>query len=401
MRDDLIEPVPVPVDGAVRCRQVGTRRRRRTYLVSASAIVAVMVLAVVTAAHHPGRLDLGGRADVPDTLAPDPPPVVDDGSPLPLAPAALAARPTIPPGWRTLTLGLAQFAVPGDWIVIEPGDRRDLCGTEAGAALAAQGRPVVSFNGTKVGGLVPDDPGGCRPVPRSLEVFATPGDCPTVNFPCVTGSVNGLRVRRAPDVVTVPELSTALFIAGLDEDTVTAVLATLVPSPVVRVLSAGPLLDTTGWTRSSLNNLQVVTPPRWRTHDLGTTEPVPGACTGGTFEQHPQTLLTGKAVMPACPGDSHSRPSAVRIDGAWLYEMLPVGGIPMDDLPRLGGGREPLRRGVDLVNLDRGDTVAFVVVTSGGNVVVTVGIGADETVARTIIHGITLGGTPIGSLPRG
>jgi hypothetical protein len=89
-----------------------------------------------------------------------------------------------------------------------------------------------------------------------------------------------------------------------------------------------------------------------------------------------------------------------RIDGAWLYEMLPVGGIPMDDLPRLGGGREPLRRGVELVNLDRGDTVAFVVVTSGGNVVVTVGIGADETVARTIIHGITLGGTPIGSLPR-
>jgi hypothetical protein len=404
MRVDLIELVPVPADGAARCRRVAERRHRRNYLVSASGLVALVVLVSVTmTVRRSGRLDTAGPGAVPATVAPAPPPIADDGSPFPVPPAALAARPPIPPGWRTVAFGLVEFAVPGDWIVLETAERPSLCGTEAGTAIAAQGRPVVSLGGGVVGPPPPGDPAGgvCLPVPRSLQVYAQRSDCPTTNDPCRTTAVNGLTVRRSATTVTVAELDVDLFFGGLDADTVTAVVATLVPSPRARVLAAGPVLDTTGWTRSSIGDLEMLTPPAWPTHDLGTTEPVPGACGGGVFAPHPQTLLTGRAAMPACPARSPEYPQAVRTDGAWLYQLQAIGGIPLGDLPRFTThGNEPFRRGVGLLNLDRTDSVGLLVVTSAGTVVVTVGIGADDTVARTIIHGLTLGGAPIGALPR-
>ena len=260
----------------------------------------------------------------------------------------------------------------------------------------------MSLGGDVVGPPPPDaGPGVCHPVPRSLQVHLQNGDCPTTNEPCRTTTVNGLTVLRSEATAAVAELGVDLYFGGIEADTITAVVATIIPSPMARVLAAGPVLDTTGWTRSSIANLQLVTPPSWRTHDLG-NEPVPAACAGGVFEQHPQTLLTGKAVMPACPDRSYDEPPAVRVDGAWLYELIPgQGGIPLSDGPRFSTYPAlGLRSRVGLANLDRTDTVTLYVVTSGANVIVTVGIGTDDTVARTIIHGLTLGRTPIGSLPR-
>src|SRR4051794_15662789 len=192
MRDDLIELVPVPFDGAARCRRVAERRRRRTYLLSASTLVALAVLAFVsTVVRPPGRLDTARPGPVSGTVVPAPYPVVDDGAPLPLAPAALAARPAVPPGWRTVAFGLVQLAVPGDWVVVETAERPGLCGTDAGTALADQDRPVVSLGGAVVGRATPDEPETCYPILRFLRIGPQRNDC-AGTLPCTTTAVNGL-----------------------------------------------------------------------------------------------------------------------------------------------------------------------------------------------------------------
>jgi hypothetical protein len=200
-------------------------------------------------------------------------------------------------------------------------------------------------------------------------------------------TVNGLRVwvwatgpagavlydvRRYSESVTTYGPGSATLARSVGPSALDAVLAT-------RERARAP----STWRTVSLNGVSAQVPPRWpvRSHLTGLVDI--GNC-GGSFPAPPVAYVGGKDLFAFCPCLSAAMAATPR-DGLWLVagpDLPPVTGGPTWPVP---GGTVTLSPPPVMGS----DLVRALVRAHGRQVLATVGLGADPSVAEEILGSLT------------
>ncbi|MDW3217749.1 MAG: hypothetical protein R8F63_03975 [Acidimicrobiales bacterium] len=256
-----------------------------------------------------------------------------------------APDPIVPEGWKTLEHGRNRFSVPADWA-------------------------------TPAGPHCPSSPGFV--VIDGVEPICEPPD-------------------------TLP--SSAVRIGVADEFSATGpeaqqVDATVTDSGRVRVLQDGPVADTVDWQQVDYGGLAFRVPPSWpvvdlpasfrtETRDDGSTSVSghlnPGSC-GGAWFGSGEVALGVTPYAPSCPriGEYDLRPGL----GVWVREVEPS--HDLRSVTTLSGTVDGLA--VEVLEMDVGGIAdpLHVLVTDGERrVLLSLGVGLDTVVARSILHSIS------------
>jgi hypothetical protein len=308
-----------------------------------------------------------------------------DLSPLPalsppileLPPAALAAHPATPDGWKVVSYGLGQVAVPAEWHHHPPGI--EPCASPSGEVAVISGTAQV----------VP----AC-PAARSLRLSTT------TTSPCdacvALADINGLAVLQdqqpgcstcATDYV-VPELQLRIAETELDAAVFDQVLRTLTLSPTARALVDGPTLDVGSWHQVEHDGVTLRVPGSWPTTEITSATMSPGWCGRNPFGDPSPHVLLGRGNERICPSTDEARAPAPA-DGVWLWTLSGASdGLELNQLAVSG-------KIVRSIRPDAPDFLQLAIATSHGQVNLAVGVSTDPAIARTILRTIRIeGGVP-------
>jgi hypothetical protein len=246
------------------------------------------------------------------------------------------------------------------------------------------------------------DPTTCSPTPpmpdsRLLMTFADgdpPATAPNVQvgrFPAWLLAETPIASYRLTDGIEVS-------VAGADSS---QILATFTDSGAVRVLQHGPVVATTGWKTVTIDDVSMQVPLLWGVIDLSHQDvdhgvvPNPGSCSDAWFDGNAPTAFIGEsdiAVSCAPP------PLA---DGL-QHRLTPENGVWMRDLSTAQAGElgdviaHGTTNGLDVSVIKRtfpdNETttpiVDLVVRTASHIVRVSIGVGLDDSIARTILQSL-------------
>ena len=286
-------------------------------------------------------------------------------APLPFSPAALAAPPAVPAGWRSVDYGLARLSVPEAWTTIEAATGSGQCATP--------GMSLMILGGGAVGGA-----GDCGPPKSFARVAPIGAPCESCGQPSV---VHGLTVTMdvqpscstCPESWVMPELQSRLTIGGVDHAVRDQIVASLTLSTVARVLADGPTLDTSGWREVRMDGVSLRVPSDWPDHAIG------WSCGGNPFPPGSALVLTGMPQPAGCAARIEPPPALVA-DGVWLVANGSYRDVDIVDLTIDGRGVAIDARMTDHLSLS----------PDGTTVGIRVGIGADPAVARTIVRTVRI-----------
>lgn len=373
---------PIQIDEIVTSRSASLGRRGRFVALTASVVAVIgLALALLPAGDGDGhRVDAGGRAST--------------AGPVPWTPSlgSEVPAPPIPEGWKVLEVGAYRLAVPRAWTV-------PYSATCAFGPTSPDGMVLIPA-ARATGGCEPEQP---RPVSvisfGHLDVSAdsstartdvTVGTVAAVEYTNLTGCSDCGRVFLLPD-------GTSLSASGPEAD---AVLATLTDAGALRALQAGPLLDTGGWQPVTYADVQFDAPPGWEIVDLpaftettnadGSSAGVsgqvsPGVC-GPMFPapQPPRVSLGGSQSNFFCPAQFEFGIDGGG-DGAWIRDV--AGGREGTTVARatIGGLDVRVVRFDDQPGVPVDPALELLITTPTGDLHLSLGVGVDAAVARTIL----------------
>jgi hypothetical protein len=356
-------------------------RPSRIVLVAAAIALVGATTAAVVAHHSRDAVSTSTPAGAAST--PSGPLLSIDGG----APPA----PPVPAGWQTADEGLGRIAVPANWPVLVGPDTSNAC---------VAGSPFVVL------GPFQKMPAGAACAQDDAFVLLTTND---LCGGCVSaGTVNGLEVQRAAGgcdgcskaYEQVPALRLLIQAQGIDPATLAAILASITLSPQARALADGPLVDTSSFSTQHVSaDVALQVPSSWPVHGLTAADGVLAACGGNPIEGHASTILLGQGASAGgadCPPPTGRARPAHPADGIWVRldpSAAVTSGTVMDPL-----SASLVRIGPAMVVIDganAGDHVDLQIDDGGTAVEITVGIGADPALARTILRTITIGGDPL------
>lgn len=360
MNDATVGPPPGwPTDEhrsrvAARAR---TLRKRRLALQATTVALVVVLLG--------GGFALLGGGSGPSGVK-----VVAESSTTTTSPAVTSA-PT-PKGWRIVDFGDARLAAPPNWSVTD---------------LTGSSMPCVGH-----GGLAQRPEPGVELFRENLQscsaVIVEPGT--SADHPArAARTIHGIRLYLISDTVVslayaVPELGVTVALRGVDE--ALPVLETLTSSARRVVLAAGPAPRVPDdWRTVEYGGITVRVPPTMPVKRLGAHNIPPGVCSVQMFSQPGVFLGKGFVGVIHC-GLILAGVVPAPTDGLWIRAL------PDEKRP------PPTKRFIDVTGLRLwlGDSSVDPTLTiepqreKGGRLptVITLGLGADPTIARTILYSI-------------
>jgi len=375
-RHDLIEAVPVPDDGAQQAIVVGNRRNRRRSSLAAlgcGVLVVVLVLSALALRHDDANVSTG--ASVPPATSP---PARLGTALLELPPEALAARPTIPNGWRTIDHGLLELSVPATYF---PSNPQANGGCPPPAVIISAG--AVDLAATTL---------LCTSSTTMMQVSSYTTPCTDCGEP---RTVNGLRIDSRPMAadctgcavrLEIPQLHVRIDLPD-DSALIEQVQSTITLSPVARALADGPTADVSSWRAESEGPVALRVPATWRNDEVAQHSLAWGSCGQSPLADHPDAVLRGQGGgIAQCLG-TYPPVGPLPMDGVWLWSYEgTIGDREMVDTLDVGGARILIDR------FYRPDHVYVETDTPGGKTLVAVAINTDPTIARTVLRTITIRG---------
>ena len=334
--------------------RIRRRRQRRTRGLAVVAVVGA-ALALVVTVQSVGDQE---RVQVDESG------VAPSGSHL-AAPLKMIAGPA---GWRPVDYGNARMWVPGQWQVIPPGTCTNVWFMRVFINQQSTTCPPSQSHGV---------------VPSPFYVVMDPLG-PKPNAPMSTKLINGHLVFEggSPFVAWVPDLEVRLIVVGGDASNI---LATLGPSSRAAVLTDGPGPPAPGnWQTVTYDGLSIRVPPGWSVVNAAIS---PAAPCGTPFAAHPAAWLGTRSGTGFCAPLSPGEPQPE--DGVWLQPPTSLNGPNAAATIRLPG----LLRVQVLSELDsRGLYLLTVEVSTKGAtspIEMTLGLGTDPTIARTILYSLS------------
>jgi hypothetical protein len=174
------------------------------------------------------------------------------------------------------------------------------------------------------------------------------------------------------------------------------VLATFTASGAHRALQDGPVAATTSWQTVTFEGVSLLAPPDWRPYDLAHQDanrgviPDPGTCSYGWFENGTPLVLLGSSDIAVSCAMSPWWPIKP-LDGVWIRDRADADLGPAVIRGRLGD----LDVSVVEPDLPPDTTVSPIIdvlVHSGSaDVRISIGVGDDPSIARTILRSIRAG----------
>ena len=289
--------------------------------------------------------------------------------------------PALPDGWQVMDVSTLRFAVPANWIA-----------TMAATCVLqpAPGVVLLPF-------LTPElfCGAGNRPLPADrLVISAATGEPPTSPPDAHVGSFDAWQLPNS--LITTYRLTSGIQIAVAGPESA-QILASFTDAGAVRILQTGPMVTTTDWKPVSVAGVTMLVPPNWDIRDLAHQDtskgffPDPGTCGAPWFYTEVPRAFIGEADPKVTVGclmiDSWP---ITPIDGVWTREMSADAKAPGPIVARGStNGREisvveqtlPTNNSIDPV-LD------LLVRASGHTVRISIGVGPDPSVARTILHSL-------------
>jgi hypothetical protein len=335
----------------------GLRRRRRR-----RAVPAVLTGAVVVAAAIAVPLAVAARAPAGQVLHGTPTAPSWEGQASPAL--------HVPSGWRAVTYGDVQIAVPAGWQVVDAAGRS--CGATAGTPAVVLGTP----------------PAGGLPCPATTRylVWARPAPANTRTGAAV--SVDGLSIATVASTTSVlvqgAQVTYLVRAFGVELTVASAwarsVIATVSPSARYVVARPGLLPYTPSqWRQVGLDGVSLRVPPTWPVVTRG-----PVLCDELTPWTSSEANIGPRLNVRSCGTPAGQR----LVAGAWLFASNgkpPASwGVVVGDFQVRGG----------TVQVFAGDPAATwvpVLVTPSGHgtpVGLWLGVGSDGVIARDILASI-------------
>ncbi len=354
----LVEPAPVPNDGAARARARGTHlRRRRVVGAVAAGLCAVLVLTALAVSVRMTHRTASTADHRPPSV-----PHVD---------------PPLPKGWRHVDWGDLRFAVPGDWTVRtgSPCPGGDVGLTNWSSDLAAcvklaDGRQVVVTLHAPIDGT-------CKSTARvnGLRVYVPCGPAAPPQLDPATCPATGCTLQTV-------DRGDQLTIRIADPAVRSKVIRSITTSPAYRAVHDGPTLDTRRWRTVTGAGITMRVPSSWQMQRLGPTTGY-GFCADGPTPR--RALVGGRPEVPSCPVLAGYEPW-----GNATWSRRPVGtdasGIAAATRTRLTvNGHRLIRVSGEGAVIDPYPRFALVVGDRRHPSVVTLSIGGDPDVSRTIL----------------
>ena len=369
---------------------LGSNRRRLLAAVSGVVIVAAGVVALVAR----GATDPRGATS---SSAPTSPVGSSPATPARSPSSEWAwldqfgdetALPPVPADWQIIDFADLRFAVPADWTV---------------PIATSCAQPALGLV------LVPaalDSQTSCSPTPTSpsstITIRRSTGD----EQPGEQVAIGTLHATRVIAADCAQCSATYRFddgydvtIAGSDSE---RILATFTESGTRRALQHGTMVDTTGWQQVRHDGIGFLVPASWKVIDLPatlftTTDAAgninggggmadPGTCGGSLFPDGPPSALLGAShLVPSCPAiltlDLSPR------DGVWIRAASDTDTKPVGPIIAHGtvSGLD-----VTIVSVEQSSnpTVELIIDTNPGEVRISLGVGPDAAIARSILQSI-------------
>jgi hypothetical protein len=156
-------------------------------------------------------------------------------------------------------------------------------------------------------------------------------------------------------------------------------LETITVSGRYRALHGGRVLSSAGWRRVALDGLSVPVPPTWPIAQLGPAQTNPGICGRGVFHA-PEAFVGTGGRFPSCPAPGPGAGPAV--DGLWLRRDPAPGVAAQANSNRIGGPLLAVTNPeLPVIELNLNGETGFARLT--------VGVGPDPIVARTVVASLT------------
>lgn len=297
------------------------------------------------------------------------------------------AEPGVPAGWQVMDVGPVRFAVPAGWAA--PNGFTCLDPAVTGYVLLADLIATTSTCGSDTAAC----PQGVCELPVShMVIGSTRGAAPVTAPDAHVGMFDAWRLTDEP--IETYRLTNGVEVGVAGPDAV-QILATFTNSGWRRVLQDAPLADSAGWKRVDFGGVFALVPPAWDLIDLAHQDiphgffPDPGTCQDPWFwPGYPHALIdvadpnigAGCIVVvewPIHPGD-----------GIWMRGIGHDANIGPDAASGVIDGMSVsvLDRPLPSDAATANPLVDVIVHTSTGAVRISIGVGLDPSVARTILH---------------
>lgn len=295
----------------------------------------------------------------------------------------------VPVSWQDVEVGPVGFAVPPGWQV--PNGFTCLDRGTPGYVLVADIVPSASTCATPNVACPVD---ACADTNARVVIATAAGDAPVSPPDARVGSFDAWRIGDAP--IETYRLTNGVEVGVVGPDAA-PILATFTDSNPRRALQTGPLADTSTWKTVSFAGVSVLVPPRWELLDLAHQDiphgffPDPGTCQEPWFwPGYPRALVD--------VSDPHIGVSCIVVVE---LPVRPEEGLWIRDVPA-GESLRPMAAegvvdGMDVGVLDRplpsdaatANPLVDLIVHDGTRTLrISIGVGLDPTIARTILRSI-------------
>ncbi len=312
------------------------------------------------------------------------------------------AMPEVPAGWKLIDYSDFRFAVPADWQIAISRSCWQPAGdpTPTGVVLL-QSSPT-------------DNQGSCGPQhPLPASVLTLVGGQPSAfsGEATTVGTLDAVRyVGPSCSPPTCPHnqyLIDNAYVLSFTGPLEGEVLATFTTSGRNRSLLAGPAADRNGWRPVSSGGVTVEVPSSWTMLDLPASYHEernpdgsvvsqgghinPGECNGVYFPtrqgNEPTTYVGSSPLVPSCPFSTFR--DLTPADGVWIrtVDQKHPASLSAERSVQVGSAtvtllKAPTQLTVPVIDLE--------VKTRDATVLLSIGVGADPSVARTILHSLSI-----------
>jgi hypothetical protein len=286
-----------------------------------------------------------------------------------------APMPTVPEGWQVMDVGAVRFAVPADWQA--PRDTSCLTLPAGGIVLLPFLQPTEHCSPSLT---LPDN---------QLTITRADVPLPTTPPDAKLGDLDAWQTSDSPTTYRLPS-GVEVSAAGPDAP---QILATFTTSGAHRALQDGPLVDTSDWKSVTFHGVSLLVPATFEQLDLAHQDhqqgfmPDPGTCDYGWFAWMPRALVdTQDPHITVSCAVSMAWPT-VPADGVW---MRTLDGAQLT--PTASGNLGGLEVSIVQPDLPGDATVSpiidLVIHSAPDDVRVSIGVGTDPSVARTILRSV-------------
>ena len=306
---------------------------------------------------------------------------------------AEAQLPPVPDGWKVLDFERFRFAVPADWTV--PISRSCAIPTPPGVVLISATTPETTAS------CSPE-----QPLPGSVLTIGPAVDDPASGVPTTVGTLSAMQIP--PKCIGCPpvyqfDTPYQVTVSGPEAE---QVLATFSDSGSRRVLQAAAVADTSSWQAVTYKGIAFRIPEEWLIVDLPASykeatqgngavqisaQPDPGICGGAMFpsDREAQVSLGTSPLVPSCAAVMNF--DLAPGDGMWMRSTV-TALTQLDGTPIAHGVVDGLDVTVVRIRRRNGDTpspVLDLIVKQGDTTIwVSLGVGADTSIARSILRSL-------------